>query len=90
MFFVLNCNTLRAHNYLLICTQPVHLFLVCFRDKEMHFKGVQKQNILQSLCDGRSLHSLLASKQVYTLVALWSLFILYFEYFICVWFHGIG
>ena len=39
----------------------------CFslhRDKEMHFKGIQKQNILQSLCDGRSLHSLLASKQV--------------------------
>lgn len=30
----------------------------------MHFKGIQKQNILQSLCDGRSLHSLLASKQV--------------------------
>jgi hypothetical protein len=30
----------------------------------MHFKGVQKRNILQSLCEGSSLHALLTSPQV--------------------------
>jgi hypothetical protein len=37
--------------------------LVC-RDKEMHFKGVQKQNILQSFKEGCSIHCLQESKQV--------------------------
>jgi hypothetical protein len=30
----------------------------------VHFKGVQKRNILQSLCDGSSIHALLTSPQV--------------------------
>lgn len=37
---------------------------MAFRDKEMHFKGVQKQNILQSFKDGCSIHALHESKQV--------------------------
>jgi hypothetical protein len=34
------------------------------RDKEMHFKGVQKQNILQSFKEACSIHCLQESKQV--------------------------
>jgi hypothetical protein len=48
------------------CVRRYHnsaVMLVC-RDKEMHFKGVQKQNILQSFKEGCSIHCLQESKQV--------------------------
>lgn len=47
----------------------MYVAVCCFfnyRDKEMHYKGVQKQNILQSVHDASSIHALLTSKQVHS------------------------
>lgn len=57
-------NRDRLHLWVIYFFVDIDCRIVSYRDREMHFKGVQRQNILQSFKEGCSIRCLQEPKQV--------------------------